>query len=543
MNTSAQPARVFVVRIRFVIAGVVCGVLAAALTVAHLFSSAPPVRQNAQATIAEPKNGFDDWKHVAAPELTVTTLEGDTFALSQLKGKRVIIDFWGTGCPACIREIPHFMKLREEFATDDLVIVGISEESEEALKSIVTAKGINYLVASASNLPVPYGDFTVTPTTVFVDRNGVIQEILAGYHDLDQITEAATRDDFTGEIRRSPGSGWALADHPVELVDAWALEVPAGRAICAGDWNDDGSNEILVAGLDGTLRIVDSAGSKIEKITIRDSFDRIELGRHTQDGVRLLCYSNYDTRISVLNRSGTTVCSFSSEDAIIGVHWCDLNSDGNDEIIIGTCGTVGLHALSPDGKRLWSRSKIGSVWNQAVIPSRNPSPSRIYVTNATGSIQVFDQTGKPCGTLRAPGERFFQISAARETANGSIQVVVAGDVIAAMNVTGDLVWSTPSQKKPDKGRHPFFTSGDIDGDGLIEWAFIDAVRELVLVNFRGEKLAAVVRQQSVDGFVIVNRPDAGLLVTLESGILRARRAKRSDAEPDANPTAKLQPVE
>jgi len=157
-------------------------------------------------------NEFEDWKGVVAPDFSVTTLDGKTIKLSELKGKRVIVDFWATWCPPCVMEIPHFIKLRSESPADELVIVGISSEDEDTLKPFVKKKGINYSIASADDLAAPYSDVSSIPMTFFIDRKGIIQDVLVGYHDFGKLKEHALADDFAGEPKPAPTENTVTPD-------------------------------------------------------------------------------------------------------------------------------------------------------------------------------------------------------------------------------------------------------------------------------------------------------------------------------------------
>lgn len=62
---------------------------------------------------------------------------GETEALEDYEGKIVLLNFWGTFCPPCIKEFPDLRKLETEFS-DDLVVIAISDENPEKIKQFVS---------------------------------------------------------------------------------------------------------------------------------------------------------------------------------------------------------------------------------------------------------------------------------------------------------------------------------------------------------------------------------------------------------------------
>jgi len=66
-------------------------------------------------------------------------IEGNTVELSKFKGKIVILDFWATWCPPCIKEIPNLKKIYSEFKGDEFEIISIALErkpKEHAVKFV-----------------------------------------------------------------------------------------------------------------------------------------------------------------------------------------------------------------------------------------------------------------------------------------------------------------------------------------------------------------------------------------------------------------------
>ncbi|MEM9554041.1 MAG: redoxin domain-containing protein [Acidobacteriota bacterium] len=72
-----------------------------------------------------------------APAFEVVDLDGAPFHSDKLDGRWVLIDFWATWCPPCIRDLPKLTKLHERYAERGFVVIGISiDEGDDAVDKV-----------------------------------------------------------------------------------------------------------------------------------------------------------------------------------------------------------------------------------------------------------------------------------------------------------------------------------------------------------------------------------------------------------------------
>lgn len=147
---------------------------------------------------------FQSWQGVPAPDISLKMIDGRTVRLSELKGKKVVLNFWATWCGPCIEEIPEFVRLYKEIPRSDLEIIGISDETEETLKPFVAENKITYPVASAQDLPAPFSQVEGIPTSFFIDRNGIVQSILIGGRGFGELKTHAMAQDWQGPPKSPP---------------------------------------------------------------------------------------------------------------------------------------------------------------------------------------------------------------------------------------------------------------------------------------------------------------------------------------------------
>ena len=135
------------------------------------------------------KDPLLEWIGKPAPELKMTDLEGNIHRLSRMKGKKVILDFWATWCPPCKKAIPDLIKLRSGAEPSDLMILGLSDEPLDKLNPFIKEQQMNYPVIAYedSSLPEPYKGINALPTAILIDSNGILRDVLVGYHPLEEL--------------------------------------------------------------------------------------------------------------------------------------------------------------------------------------------------------------------------------------------------------------------------------------------------------------------------------------------------------------------
>lgn len=80
-----------------------------------------------------------------APEIVDTLADGSSFQLSMLRGNVVLLDFWGSWCGPCHKEMPDIVKMHEVYSSKGLQVVSIAlEKKPEIWKQVVDRYGMNW---------------------------------------------------------------------------------------------------------------------------------------------------------------------------------------------------------------------------------------------------------------------------------------------------------------------------------------------------------------------------------------------------------------
>jgi cytochrome c biogenesis protein CcmG/thiol:disulfide interchange protein DsbE len=119
-----------------------------------------------------------------APAFSLPSLaDGSKVSLDQLRGKVVLLNFFGTWCPTCRAELPFIEGAWEQVNHDDVafLIVDIGEESPDQVTLFMKQVGSTVpVVLNQTGEVIDLYGVTALPTTFIVDRQGVVRSVNVG---------------------------------------------------------------------------------------------------------------------------------------------------------------------------------------------------------------------------------------------------------------------------------------------------------------------------------------------------------------------------
>ena len=133
-----------------------------------------------------------------APASTFTTLEGKTLTLDELRGKVVLVNFWATSCPGCVKEMPDMVKVYREYKDRgfEIIAVAMSYDPPNYVQSYVQTRQLPFPVALdvTGEHAQTFGNVQLTPTTFIIGKDGRILEQKLGELDFVKLNALLERE-------------------------------------------------------------------------------------------------------------------------------------------------------------------------------------------------------------------------------------------------------------------------------------------------------------------------------------------------------------
>jgi cytochrome c biogenesis protein CcmG, thiol:disulfide interchange protein DsbE len=128
-----------------------------------------------------------------APDFSVKAVNGGSgrISLKSLRGKVVLVDFWGTFCEPCKKSFPKLQNLDARYEANGLRIVGISEDEaddQDKIPGFAGSYGAKFALGWDEDKAIArsYKPDTM-PTTFVIDRMGVVRYVHVGFHDGEEL--------------------------------------------------------------------------------------------------------------------------------------------------------------------------------------------------------------------------------------------------------------------------------------------------------------------------------------------------------------------
>jgi peroxiredoxin len=129
----------------------------------------------------------------AAPDVSFKTTDGREINLQGLRGQPVLITFWATTCPGCIKEMPHLISLYNEFSGSGLEIIGVamSYDPPNQVVELINQRQVTYPVALDidGSIARAFDNVMLTPTSFLISPEGKIVKHKIGEMDMDKLEQ------------------------------------------------------------------------------------------------------------------------------------------------------------------------------------------------------------------------------------------------------------------------------------------------------------------------------------------------------------------
>lgn len=118
-----------------------------------------------------------------APDFTLKDLDGAEISLASLKGKVVVLDFWATWCPPCVKAMPHLAKIGADYAAKDVVVLAVNQREEaQTVKAFLESNKLALrALLDADGMVGQRFRVSGIPQTVVIGKDGNVRQVLVGF--------------------------------------------------------------------------------------------------------------------------------------------------------------------------------------------------------------------------------------------------------------------------------------------------------------------------------------------------------------------------
>ncbi len=180
----------------YLVAVLVIGTMVAIMVKTNMEKTEPIDRENLAKDVTEKESKSGLGQGDVIPDFELTTLAGDKIKLSDLQGKKIILNFWASWCGPCKAEMPHmekYYKKNKEKENVEVIAVNLTTSEKLGVKAVedfVEAYGLTFPIPlDTEGIGMDQYDAFSIPTTYILNTDGTISQKIIGPMDEKIMTE------------------------------------------------------------------------------------------------------------------------------------------------------------------------------------------------------------------------------------------------------------------------------------------------------------------------------------------------------------------
>lgn len=481
---------------------------------------------------AEVQQFFDRWIGVKAPELGPNAQDrsdGPPILLASFSGKRILLFAFDAGnfvdAPneeKLLNTLKDLDEVRAEVGSDETVVIGFTEGTLFTWPGVVTPEPFK----SLSDFPIvnttnrefnePYNLLSY-PSGITIDESGIITQIHLSPMSKEDIRNALSGPKWDQASRPIPvEEPWKVSGPPrptMNPVQVWSKPHGALLGICPGDWNQDGSTDLIAVSNEQEAVILSATGETLGRFPVEGVSNQspldLQWGVFANGESGLIHHrGGWPKDVPVIDSTGKVLWRY-PESIPMGVNsvaLSDLDDDGLSEMLMGFNGPGfmgGFHLISASGEEIWRQDSVGNVWKVVGIAAKDGRPGLAICTNSGENIQIFDAGGSHVGTVEAEGKFISDYHAAEMNPAGLRQLLTVRkatvgtlDLAVATDLEGKFLWQYPVDADQLSKVPWSILTADLTGDGTDEWIIYPKRGEVVALDVGGNLIARYERPET-----------------------------------------------
>ncbi len=121
-------------------------------------------------------------RHETLPPLVIHRLDGTTLPLSSLRGQVVLVNFWASWCPYCLKEMPEIRSFYRDWHARGFTVVTLTlDDDPQAAVRYLAGHNEPFIAGIADgSLQQAFGGIRQIPASFIIDRQGVLRDRIDG---------------------------------------------------------------------------------------------------------------------------------------------------------------------------------------------------------------------------------------------------------------------------------------------------------------------------------------------------------------------------